>query len=155
MLSPISAHWLSDPARALEAQASLAGKFLGLWANSLRRLSGEQEKPVVPLDPADKRFAAPEWRESPFFDFLRQAHSIVSHWAEDLVQRSNDVDPHVRDKAKFYLRQISSALSPSNFLATNPELLKETWASSGDNLARGAALLAQDMEAGKGTLKIS
>ncbi len=154
-ISRIAEHWLSDPARTLEAQSSLTVRFLGLWAHSLRRMSGEREKPFVPYDPSDKRFAAPEWRESPFFDFLRQAHSIVSHWAEDLVVRSNDVDPHIRDKARFYLRQISSALSPSNFLATNPELLKETWASSGDNLARGAALLAQDMEAGKGTLKIS
>jgi polyhydroxyalkanoate synthase len=154
-ISRIAEHWLSDPARTFEAQSSLTVKLLGLWAHSLRRMSGELEYPFVPYDPSDKRFAAPEWRESPFFDFLRQAHSIVSHWAEDLVLRSNDVDPHVRDKAKFYLRQISSALSPSNFLATNPELLKETWASSGDNLARGAALLAQDMEAGKGTLRIS
>ncbi|MGH6800802.1 MAG: class I poly(R)-hydroxyalkanoic acid synthase, partial [Methylocella sp.] len=151
----IAEHWLSDPARTFEAQSSLTAKFFGLWAHSLRRMSGGSENPFVPYDPSDKRFAAPEWRESPFFDFLRQAHAIVSHWAEDLVQRSNDVDPHVRDKAKFYLRQISSALSPSNFLATNPELIKETWATSGDNLARGAALLAQDMEAGKGTLKIS
>ncbi|MGH6813238.1 MAG: PHA/PHB synthase family protein [Methylocella sp.] len=154
-ISRIAEHWLSDPARTIEAQSSLMVKLLGLWAHSLRRMSGEFEYPYVPFDPSDKRFAAPEWRESPFFDFLRQAHFIVSHWAEDLILRSNDVDPHVRDKAKFYLRQISSALSPSNFLATNPELLKETWASSGDNLARGAALLAQDMEAGKGTLKIS
>jgi polyhydroxyalkanoate synthase len=154
-ISRIAEHWLSDPARTLEAQSSLTVKLLGLWAHSLRRMSGERESPFVPYDPSDKRFAALEWRESPVFDFLRQAHSIVSDWAEDLVLRANDVDPHVRDKARFYLRQISSALSPSNFLATNPELLKETWASSGDNLARGAALLAQDMEAGKGTLKIS
>ncbi|MGB6493909.1 MAG: class I poly(R)-hydroxyalkanoic acid synthase [Methylocella sp.] len=154
-ISRIAEHWLSDPARTLEAQSSLTVKLLGLWAHSLRRMAGEFEDPFVPYDPSDERFAAPEWRESPFFDFLRQAHAIVSHWAGDLVLRASDVDPHVRDKAKFYLRQISSALSPSNFLATNPELLKETWASSGDNLARGAALLAQDMEAGKGTLKIS
>jgi polyhydroxyalkanoate synthase len=151
----IAEHWLSDPSRTLEAQSSLTVKFLGLMAHSLRRMSGEQENPFVPYEPSDKRFAAPEWRESPFFDFLRQAHSIISSWAEDLVQRSGDVDPHTRDKARFYLRQLTSALSPSNFLATNPELIKETWATSGDNLARGAALLAQDMEAGKGTLKIS
>jgi polyhydroxyalkanoate synthase len=154
-ISRVAEHWLSDPARTLEAQSSLINKFLGLWAHSYRRMSGEKESPFVPFDPSDKRFAAPEWQESPFFDFLRQAHSILSHWAEDLVQRSDDLDPHVRDKARFYLRQISSALSPSNFLITNPELLKETWASSGENLARGAAMLAQDMEAGKGTLKIS
>ncbi|MCI0737391.1 MAG: class I poly(R)-hydroxyalkanoic acid synthase, partial [Beijerinckiaceae bacterium] len=121
-ISAIAEHWLSDPARALEAQTSLAAKFLGLWANSLRRMSGETEKPLVPHDPSDKRFAAPEWKEIPYFDFLRQAHAIVTQWAEDLVRRSTDVDPRVRDKARFYLRQISSALSPSNFLATNPEL---------------------------------
>lgn len=154
-ISRIVEHWLSDPARTLAAQSSLTVKFLGLWAHSLRRMSGEQESPFVPYEPSDKRFAAPEWRESPFFDFLRQAHAIVTTWAEDLVKRSDDVDAHTRDKARFYLRQITSALSPSNFLATNPELIKETWATSGDNLARGAALLAQDMEAGKGTLKIS
>jgi polyhydroxyalkanoate synthase subunit PhaC len=154
-LSPITGHWLRDPARTLQAQTSLATKFLGLWANSLRRWSGEQEEPVVPVDPSDKRFAAPEWREVPYFDFLRQAHAITSQWAEELIRRSTDVDPKVRDKARFYLRQISSALSPSNFLATNPELIKETWATSGENLARGAELLAKDIEAGKGTLKIS
>jgi polyhydroxyalkanoate synthase subunit PhaC len=154
-LSPITAHWLRDPARTLQAQTTLATKFLGLWANSLRRWSGETNEPVVPLDPSDKRFAAPEWRDVPYFDFLRQAHAITSQWAEELIRRSTDVDPKVRDRAQFYLRQISSALSPSNFLATNPELIKETWSTSGENLARGAELLAKDIEAGKGTLKIS
>ena len=154
-LSRIAEHWLSDPARSLEAQSSLMVKLLGLLTHSLRRISGEQEKPFVPHDPSDKRFAAPEWRESPFFDFLRQAHAIISDWAKDLVERSGGVDRHTRDKATFYLRQITSALSPSNFLVTNPEILKETWETSGDNLARGAALLAQDIEAGQGTLKIS
>ncbi|MGH6823221.1 MAG: class I poly(R)-hydroxyalkanoic acid synthase, partial [Methylocella sp.] len=66
----IAEHWLSDPARAVEAQSSLTVKFLGLWAHSLRRMSGGSENPFVPYDPSDKRFAAPEWRESPFFDFL-------------------------------------------------------------------------------------
>lgn len=154
-IGQIFQHWMGDPQRAFEAQSSLIAKFIGLLAHSLRRLSGEEAQPYVPYNPADKRFAAPEWREIPFFDFLRQAHAILSHWADDLVRRSNDVDPHVRDRARFYVRQISSALSPSNFLLTNPELIKETWATSGENLARGAELLAKDIEAGKGTLRIS
>lgn len=154
-LSRVAEHWLSDPAKTVEAQSALLANFLGLFANTLRRLSGELETPIVPHDPSDKRFAAPEWRESPFFDFLRQAHAIAWLWANDLVDRSAEVDPHVRNKAKFYLRQISSALSPSNFFATNPEILKETLASSGDNLVRGAALLARDIEAGNGRLKIT
>lgn len=154
-LGRVAEHWLSDPTRSLEAQTALATNFVALWGHTLRRLSGGFEDPIVPYDPSDKRFAAPEWRESPFFDFLRQAHAIGSHWVNDLVDHADELDPHVRDKAKFYLRQISSALSPSNFLATNPEVLKETWTSSGENLVRGAALLARDIEAGKGMLKIS
>ncbi|WP_084143962.1 PHA/PHB synthase family protein [Methylocapsa acidiphila] len=153
-LGRVAEHWYSDPARAVEAQSALAANFIALWAHTMRRMSGETENPIVPIDPADKRFIAPEWRESPLFDFLRQAHTMVSRWANDLVDRSDELDPQVRQKAKFYLRQLSSALAPSNFLATNPELLKETWATSGDNLVRGAAYLAEDIEAGKGTLKI-
>jgi polyhydroxyalkanoate synthase subunit PhaC len=151
----IAEHWLADPVRAFEAQSSLTAKFIALWAHSLRRMAGEEDKPFVPYSPSDKRFAAPEWREMPFFDFLRQAHAIISSWADDLIQRSNDIDPHIRDRARFYLRQISSALSPSNFLLTNPELIKETWATNGENLARGAELLAKDIEASKGALRIS
>jgi polyhydroxyalkanoate synthase len=153
-IGKVTERWLNDPARAVEAQTLLATSFLGLWANTLRRLAGETEKPVVPYNPSDKRFAAPEWRESPFFDFLRQAHAISVDWANSLVDRT-DLAPHEREKAKFYLRQFSSALSPSNFFATNPEVLRETLESNGENLVRGVSLLAKDLEAGNGRLKIT
>ncbi|SFK54545.1 PHA/PHB synthase family protein [Methylocapsa palsarum] len=154
-LGRVAEHWMSDPARTVEAQAALVRNFMMLLAKTLGRLSGASPEPLVPYNPADKRFAAPEWRELPYFDFLRQAHAIASNWADDLIDRSEALDPHVRNKAKFYLRQISSALSPSNFFATNPEVLKETWASNGENLVRGASFLARDIEAGNGILKIS
>ncbi len=150
----VAEYWMSDPARAAEAQAAIATPFLQLWAQTYRRLQGEAVEPVVPLAKGDKRFAAADWRENPLFDFLRQAHTIGATWAEQLAEQSRDVDPQTRAKAKFYLRQITSALSPSNFVATNPELLRETISSSGDNLARGAALLAEDIEAGHGRLRI-
>jgi polyhydroxyalkanoate synthase len=79
---------------------------------------------------------------------------IATTWADDLAVRAESVDPHTRDKARFYLRQISSALAPSNFVATNPELLHETISSNAENLLRGLGFLAHDMEAGKGTLRI-
>jgi len=154
-IGKVTEHWLSDPAKTVEAQTALLASFLGLLSNTMRRLAGETEAPAVPLDPADKRFAAPEWRESPFFDFLRQAHVISVSWANGLIDRSDELDAHTRNKAKFYFRQLSSAFSPSNFFATNPEILKETWQSNGENLVRGASMLAQDLEAGKGRLKIT
>ena len=150
----VAEFWLADPARTLEAQKSLQTNFLNLWAHTLRRMNGADEEPVVPFDPTDKRFAAPQWQESPVFDFLRQAHAIATNWADDLATRAETADAHTRAKARFYLRQISSALSPSNFVVTNPELLRETLASSAENLARGAAILTEDIEAGGGTLRI-
>jgi polyhydroxyalkanoate synthase subunit PhaC len=151
----VAEYWLGDPQRAVEAQTTLSSNFLSLWTHTLRRLSGEADAPVVPPDPTDRRFAAPQWQESPIFDFLRQAHAISTNWAEDLVARAETADPDARRKAKFYLRQIASALSPSNFIGTNPELLHETLASSGDNLVRGVANLNKDIKAGHGTLRIT
>ena len=150
----VAEYWMNDPARVAQAQAAIATPFLQLWAQTYRRMQGEAADPVVPLAKGDKRFAAPEWRDNPLFDFLRQAHTIGATWAEQLAEHSADVDPQTRAKAKFYLRQITSALSPSNFIATNPELLRETLASNGDNLVRGATMLAQDIEAGGGQLRI-
>ena len=77
---------------------------------------------------------------------------LTSRWADDLVRRADELDPHTRDKAAFYLKQVTSALSPSNFLPTNPELLKTTLAESGENLVRGLKMMAEDIEAGHGKL---
>jgi polyhydroxyalkanoate synthase len=149
----VAEYWLGDPNRAVEAQKSLSTNFLSLWAHTLRRLSGEAEEPIVPYDPSDRRYSAPQWRNSAIFDFLRQAHAITSDWAGNLIARS-ETDPVVRAKAEFYLRQITSALSPANFVATNPELLRETLASNAENLVRGTTFLAEDLAAGGGTLRI-
>ena len=73
---------------------------------------------------------------------------LTTRWADDLVKRADDLDPHDREKAQFYLRQVTAALSPSNFLATNPELLRTTLAESGENLVRGLKMLAEDIDAG-------
>ena len=153
-IGKVAEHWMSDPARLAEAQGAISTPFLQLWAQTYRRMRGETVDPIVPIAKGDKRYAAPEWSGIPLYDFLRQAHAIGTSWADDLVDRSTDIDPRTRAKAKFYLRQITSALSPANFLATNPELMKQTFDSHGENLVRGAALLAEDMEAGKGSLRI-
>ena len=152
-IGKVAEHWMSDPARLAEAQSAIAMPFLQLWGQTYRRLQGENVEPIVPVG-KDKRFAASEWSSLPLFEFLRQAHAISSTWADELVDKSTNVDPHTRAKAKFYLRQLASAMSPANYLATNPELMRQTFASNGENLARGIGLLAEDMEAGNGKLRI-
>jgi polyhydroxyalkanoate synthase len=153
-LGTVAEHWLNHSERALEAQTKLATSFIDLWGRTLQRMTGEEAAPLVPPDPSDKRFADPRWHELPFFDFLRQAYTLSSNWAEEIVDKTDELDPNTRKKAMFYVRQITSALSPSNFIGTNPELLYTTAETSGENLARGMKMLAEDMEAGKGSLKI-
>ena len=153
-IGKVAEHWLSDPARTVDAQSALSAGFLSLWGHTMRRLSGEVSDPVAPPLPGDKRFNDPEWQKNPFFDFLAQAYTLTTGWADDLVKGADSLDSHTRDKAGFYVRQISSALSPSNFIGTNPELLRDTLAQNGENLVRGMHMLAEDIEAGKGKIKI-
>ncbi|MFC4174270.1 MULTISPECIES: PHA/PHB synthase family protein [Microvirga] len=151
---PVAEAWMTDPQKALEAQTRLGTQFLDLWTSTLKRAQGEPAEPVAEPEPKDNRFRDPEWSNNPLFDFLKQAYLITSRWAEDLVEDAEGVDERTRHKAQFYLKQISSALSPSNFLLTNPELLRETLQQNGANLARGMSMLAEDIEAGSGELKI-
>ena len=71
-----------------------------------------------------RRFSDPDWTENPMFSALRQLYLATTHWAEQLVEEADGVDETTRRKARFYLRQINNALSPTNFLLTNPEVLK-------------------------------
>ena len=153
-LGQVAEAWMSDPQKALEAQTRLGTQFLNLWTSTLQRAQGEPAEPVAEPEPKDSRFKDPEWSENPVFDFLKQAYLITSRWAEDLVEEAEGIDERTRHKAQFYVKQISSALSPSNFLLTNPELIRETIKENGANLVRGMTMLAEDLQAGGGELKI-
>jgi polyhydroxyalkanoate synthase subunit PhaC len=153
-LTTVAEYWLSDNERSSDLQTKIAKGYLDLWGSAARRLAGEEAPPAISPAPRDKRFADPEWKSNQFFDFLMQAYLLTTHWANDLVRNAEGLDPHTRKKAEFYVNQISNAIAPSNFVLTNPEVLRETIASSGDNLVRGMQMLAEDIEAGKGTLKI-
>jgi polyhydroxyalkanoate synthase len=150
----VAEYWLSDNDRSAELQKKLAKAYLDLWGSSMRRLAGEQAPPAIEPSPRDKRFTDPEWKSNQFFDFLLQAYLLSTQWAQDLVRNADGLDAHTRKKAEFYVQQIANALAPSNFVLTNPEVLRETLASNGDNLVRGMKMLAEDIEAGGGTLRI-
>ena len=150
----VAEYWLSDQDRSSDLQKKIAKAYLDLWGSSVRRLAGEDAPPAIAPSPRDKRFADPEWKSNQFFDFVMQLYLLTTQWAQELVHNAEGVDPHTRKKAEFYVQQIANALAPSNFLLTNPEVLRETLSSSGDNLVRGMKMLAEDIEAGHGTLRI-
>ncbi|HTE98342.1 MAG TPA: class I poly(R)-hydroxyalkanoic acid synthase, partial [Bradyrhizobium sp.] len=153
-LGAVAEYWLSDKARTTELQIKMGKAYLDLWGSSMRRLAGEQAPPAIEPAPRDKRFSDPEWKSNQFFDFVKQVYLLTTQWAQDLVHNAEGLDPHVRKKAEFYVQQITNALAPSNFVLTNPEILRETLASNGDNLVRGMKMLAEDIEAGHGSLRI-
>ncbi|MBV9558981.1 class I poly(R)-hydroxyalkanoic acid synthase [Bradyrhizobium sp.] len=153
-LTAVAEYWLSDNERSSDLQTRIAKGYLDLWGSAVRRMAGEEAPPAISPAPRDKRFADPEWKSNQFFDFVMQLYLLTAQWAHDLVRNAEGLDPHTRKKAEFYVGQITNALSPSNFVLTNPEVLRETITSSGSNLVRGMQMLAEDIEAGKGTLKI-
>src|ERR1700754_321001 len=153
--SSVAEYWMSDKDRATDLQHKMGKAYLDLWGSSMRRMAGEGDvKPAVEPSPRDKRFKDPEWKSNQFFDFMMQAYLLTVQWSHDLVRKAEGLDPHTRKKAEFYVQQITNAFAPSNFVLTNPEVLRETVASSGTNLVRGMTMLAEDIEAGHGMLRI-
>ncbi|MCW4114458.1 class I poly(R)-hydroxyalkanoic acid synthase [Aurantimonas sp. MSK8Z-1] len=153
-IGKIGEYWLADPARIMEAQTRFVGGCFAIWANTLRRMAGETPQPPVAPAEADKRFRDADWSRHLFFDVMKQFYLFSSGWAEDMVARAEGLDPHTRDKAAFYVKQITQAVSPSNFVLTNPELFRETMATNGENLVRGMRMFAEDMAAGRGQLRL-
>ncbi|MBV8744823.1 MAG: class I poly(R)-hydroxyalkanoic acid synthase [Xanthobacteraceae bacterium] len=153
-LGHVMEYWMSDPQRAFDVQSRLAKSYLDLWASTVKRMAGEPTAPVAKPDPRDKRFADPEWSSNQFFDFLKQVYLLSADWANKLVTDAQGLDARERHKAEFYIRQIANAVAPSNFVLTNPELLRETLSSNAENLVRGMQMLAQDIAAGGGDLRI-
>lgn len=153
-LAEVGNYWMQDPSRAIEAQTKLWSGYMNIWNSTLKRMAGEQQEPIVVPTNTDKRFKDSQWDDNNFFDFIKQMYLQTSNWAEELVDGADELDDHTRHKAGFYVRQISNAMSPSNFILTNPELLRETMSSNAGNLVKGMKLLAEDIKAGHGDLRI-
>ena len=144
-LGQVAQYWLADPKRTLELQTRVGKAYLDLWASAAKRLAGEPAAPVASPAPNDRRFSDPEWTSNQFFDFLKQLYLLSTRLANQMVNEARDLDPHTKQKAEFYVRQIANAVSPSNFVLTNPELLRETITSNAENLVRGMHMLAEDI----------
>jgi len=153
-LAQVGEYWTSDPQRAIEAQSRLWSGYIDLWNSSLKRMMGESSSPAAKPAPRDRRFEDPDWNDNQFFDFVKQLYLITSSWADDMVREADGLDEHTKHKAEFYVTQIANAMSPSNFLLTNPELLRVTMESNGENLVKGMQHLMEDIKAGGGDIKL-
>jgi polyhydroxyalkanoate synthase subunit PhaC len=154
-LGEVARHWVADPSKLVAAQGELFRSYADLWDRSVRRFLGEKVEPVVEPEPGDNRFKDPDWSNTQFFDFWKQAYLITSRWAEDLTRNTEGIDDKTRKKALFYLNQMLAAFSPSNFPLTNPEVVRTTLQTNAANLVQGMAHFVQDLEQSKDLLRIS
>lgn len=154
IIGKVMTAWANDPEKFAERQTKLTEELIDLWGRTNRRFMGEAVEPLVNPAPGDGRFRDPEWTENPFFDFCKQAYLLSTNWAEEMIKDADGVDESVRRRAYLYLNQITSALSPSNFPVTNPEVLRMTLTSNADNLVSGMSQLLNDLESSGELLKI-
>jgi len=145
---------MSDPARLVQAQIGFWQDYLTLWQNTARRMLGDQVGPVIAEDPRDRRFKDEAWRENEVFDFIKQSYLLSARFFQNVVNGVEGLDPKAAQKVDFYTRQFVDAMSPSNFLLTNPEVLRKTAETGGENLLKGLSHLLADLERGKGRLRI-
>lgn len=145
----------SNPRRLIELQFEYWNQWTNIWQNAFQKMKGENVTALYKPDPGDRRFRSEEWNENVLFDFIKQSYLMTSQWMGNVVRSTEGLDPAMMEQVAFYTRQISDAMAPTNFVLTNPEVLKETIRTGGENLVKGLENLLEDMERGHGELKIS
>ncbi len=150
----MTARLMADPARLMQAQFGFWQDAVSLWQQTANRMMGLPAEPVIEADPKDRRFKDEGWRDNEVFDFVKQSYLLSARFIQDTVRQVDGLDAKTSQKLDFYTRQFVDAMSPSNFVLTNPEVLRRTAESGGENLVRGLNNLLGDLERGRGKLRI-
>jgi polyhydroxyalkanoate synthase len=145
---------MSNPQKLFEAQVGFWQDYMTLWQSTARRMMGMDGKPVIEGDPRDRRFKDEAWKDNEVFDFIKQSYLLSARYIQDVVKQADGMDAPTAQKVDFYSRQFIDAMSPSNFLLTNPEVLRKTAETGGENLIKGLNNLLTDLERGRGNLRI-
>jgi polyhydroxyalkanoate synthase len=148
------AKMLANPYKLAQQQMNLVWDYFSLWQHASLRMMGMQGAPIAAPVKGDKRFKDAEWEEHFLFDFIKQSYLITARHIHDSVSSVEGLDEMNQKKVNFFTRQFIDALSPSNFAATNPEVLRETVKSHGQNLLNGFNNLLRDIEDGDGQLRV-
>ena len=151
----LSALMLAQPQQLAEAQMNMFLDYTRLWQNSLMHMLRQKTEAVAAPKKGDNRFRDADWESNFLFDYIKQSYLIAARHINEAVSQVKGLPVDERKKVDFFTRQYLDALSPSNFALTNPEVVRETLASGGENLLRGLNNLLADIERGDGQLQIS
>jgi polyhydroxyalkanoate synthase len=146
---------IANPTLIAQTQVDLWSDHMELWHRTTERLIDGPTKAGHRSAATDRRFQHPAWTESVLFDYIKQSYVIFAEAILSAVNRVEGLNPKTAHKVDFYTRQFVDAMSPSNFLATNPEVLQATIETGGENLLRGLTNLLHDLERGRGQLAVT
>ncbi|MBX9630080.1 MAG: class I poly(R)-hydroxyalkanoic acid synthase [Burkholderiales bacterium] len=151
----LGAKLMADPMKLAEMQMRAWDDYTKLWGVTLSKFLGEATAPVKETPKGDNRFRNEVWQNNFVFDYIKQSYLIAADHIQRAVADAQGLDPNDAKKVKFFTRQYVDALAPTNFVFTNPEVLKTTIDSGGKNLLEGLNHLLGDLERGKGKLAIT
>ena len=149
------ARMLSDPAALAAFSTNLMLDYARLWQMSWMKMLGMDAPAVAEPAKGDARFKDSDWSSNFLFDYIKQSYLITARHIQTAVAGVEGLAPESQRKVAFFTRQYVDALSPTNFAVTNPQVLRETVSSGGQNLLKGLANLLADIEKGEGSLRIS
>jgi polyhydroxyalkanoate synthase len=154
-LTEVMSRIAAQPDKLLRAQADLFARYMDLWQQTARRMAGATPQAVAEPARGDKRFADPAWSENPVFDVIKQSYLLTSDWLNGLVAGVEGVDPMTKRRVEFFMKMLTDAFAPTNFLASNPAALKALADTRGESLVRGVENFMADLERGRGKLAIA
>lgn len=134
----------NNPHKVVERQLEHWQLQLQLSSNLLRRLLGEAVEPVVQPQPSDRRFDNPEWSSNALFDYIKQSYLLTAENALQMIAELEGVEARDRERLSYFMRQLISALAPTNFALTNPDVLRRTLETQGSNLVDGLRMMVED-----------
>ncbi len=150
----MTARLMANPTQLVQAQLSLWQDYMALWQSTTRRMLGQPAQPVIAPGAEDRRFKDAAWDDSYVFDYIKQSYLLAARWMQGVVRNTEGLDDKTAKKVDFYTRQFVDAIAPSNFAVTNPEVVRATLESGGENLVKGLQNLLADLERGDGRLMI-
>lgn len=136
-----------EPEKMLKSQFDFQERYVELWDNLYARyVKRENVAPLYEPDSKDRRFKDEAWECNPFFDFMRQSYLLTYDWMTEFVSNLNHDNDLDGKKINFYTKYILDSISPSNFIATNPEVLKTALETNGESIVKGLHNFYKDLQ---------
>lgn len=145
---------MKNPAKLAQNQLALWQEQMALWQNTAYKIAGKNTEPTIIPSQSDFRFRDNDWHENAIFDFIKQSYLLTARWMQDTVKNTDGLDEKTMQKLEFYTRQFVDAMAPTNFVMTNPKVLRETIERGGQNIVHGLDNLIEDLENSEDQLRI-